>query len=411
MKIYKQDGSVPKIYVSGGWGYGNRGDNAILEGTLQAFRDSLPDATLTISSFSSEEIEANHGLPTTPSMHALLYGSRIGGLWNRLSLRLWEWSRRRFPLSKAMQKMADALKRHDVVLLAGGGYFNDGWRSMRAAQYATIRLAHHAGTPVVLCAQTLGHFTDQSIAGDLRRHLALVHEIAVRDKRSVETARKAGRADGRLSLSADQANLLTPLGELPERKTVIVGLMVQNFRTHFGQHGASPSGRVSAGTYLPTLVRVLMRVASSRCVRYRLIPSTVWDEVTIAKLAALLREAGVEFELVKNPLAAEYIHACQSVDLMISTNMHPIIIAASNYRPSIALSYSFKIDDYMESLGMSDFNFRIDDFEEGVLVGKIEALMSDTRRFSKLVKEHKVNIDALAMRNLEIVRDLFQQAP
>lgn len=412
MKIYKTKSQKYKIYLSGGWGYGNRGDNAILMATLNSFRDQLPNAEVNISSYSSAELAESQGLESGPSVHRLLsQGSLLRQLYYRARYRLWVRSGKRFPLPTDLQREFDKIKGADIVVLAGGGYFNDNWTTMERAQYATIRMAHRAGTPVVIYGQTLGPFSDKTINGRLREHLKLVTKVVCRDAQSVSNAKKAGVPDSKLKLSADEASLL-PMSpsemEGVEEGVPVVGLMVQYFRPHEHEGGRSPTGSLTAESYFPTLVSALSNFAGQRAVRFRLIPSTIWDEVPMSKLATLMDEQGIDFDMVKNPVASEYVEACQNTYFMLSTNMHPVIIAATNNRPSVALSYNFKLDYYMGSIGLGKFVNRIDDFSASHLAAQLVDVYDNCDEYGTVVETKRAEVVNLARNNIEAVRSLMR---
>jgi polysaccharide pyruvyl transferase WcaK-like protein len=412
VKIFKKKSQKYKIYLSGGWGYGNRGDNAILMATLNSFSEQLPSAEVQITSYSPEELAESQGLTSATSLHRLLsQGSLLRQLYYRVRYRLWVRSGKRFPLPADLQGQFDKIKQADIVVLAGGGYFNDNWTSMERAQYATIRMAHRAGTPVVIYGQTLGPFSAQTIQGRLKEHLKLVSKVVCRDAQSASNARKAGVPESKLELSADEASLL-PVA-VSEMESIddgvpIVGLMVQYFRPHEHEGGRSPAGAVTAESYFPTLVSALSKFASQRAVRFRMIPSTVWDEVPMSKLATLMDEQGLDFDIVKNPSASEYVQACQNTYFMVSTNMHPVIIAATNNRPSISLSYNFKLDYYMTAIGLDKFINRIDDFSESELLDQFIDIFDNCGQYSDIVAENRVDVVRMAKKNIEAVRSLMR---
>jgi polysaccharide pyruvyl transferase WcaK-like protein len=412
VKIYKKKSQKYKIYLSGGWGYGNRGDNAILMATLNSFREQLPSAEVQITSYSPEELAESQGLTSDSSLHRLLsQGSLLRQLYYRVRYRLWVRSGKRFPLPAHLQGQFDKIKQADIVVLAGGGYFNDNWTSMERAQYATIRMAHRAGTPVVIYGQTLGPFSAQTIEGRLKEHLKLVSKVVCRDAQSVSNARKAGVPESKLELSADEASLLpVAVSEMEgvDDGVPIVGLMVQYFRPHEHEGGRSPAGTVTAESYFPTLVSALSKFASQRAVRFRMIPSTVWDEVPMSKLATLMDEEGLDFDIVKNPSASEYVEACQNTYFMISTNMHPVIIAATNNRPSISLSYNFKLDYYMGAIGLDRFINRIDDFSESELFDQFIDIFDNCGQYSEIVAKNRIDVVRMARKNIEAVRSLMR---
>ena len=47
-----------KIILSGGWGYGNLGDDAILYSSIKLLRDKFPDSTIVVLSYNIPETES-----------------------------------------------------------------------------------------------------------------------------------------------------------------------------------------------------------------------------------------------------------------------------------------------------------------------------------------------------------------
>lgn len=409
MRIYKSPNRKRQIYLSGGWGYGNRGDNAILMATLKSLEENVPDANIHITSYSPEELLSSQGLKSAPSIHKILTsGTKFRQFYLNVRYRMWVRSGRRFPLPEALEREFQQLKLADVVVLAGGGYFNDNWKDMERAQYATIRMAHRAGTPVIIYGQTLGPFSVNTLNGRLKEHLQLVTKVVCRDQQSVSNALKAGVPERKVVLSADEASLLPVLSpEKPSSDVPIVGVMIQYYRRHEHENGVSPEGGITKQNYFPSIMSALQRYAEQRKVRFRLIPSTIWDEVPMSRLASLMDNAGLEFEIVKNPSAAEYVDVCQGVYFMLSTNMHPVIIASTNSRPSICLSYNFKLDYYMQSIGLDRFVNRIDDFVPDVILSQLLELHDNCALYQAVVAENRKQVIARAQRNVEAVKWLL----
>jgi polysaccharide pyruvyl transferase WcaK-like protein len=87
-----------RAVISGYYGFGNVGDEAILAGLLQGFRELAPEATLTVLSGDPAATEAEHGVPAWP---------------------------------RGVRHAASAIRQADLLVSGGGGLLQDAtsWRS------------------------------------------------------------------------------------------------------------------------------------------------------------------------------------------------------------------------------------------------------------------------------------------
>ena len=79
---------INRILLSGGWGYGNLGDDALLETSVRILRDFYPQSKITIMSYEPSE-SVVCGCEVIPSLHRAIYGKRAfkflriyGKTWN-----------------------------------------------------------------------------------------------------------------------------------------------------------------------------------------------------------------------------------------------------------------------------------------------------------------------------------------
>ncbi|MDR7115038.1 polysaccharide pyruvyl transferase family protein [Caulobacter sp. BE254] len=408
-----------KIYLSGGWGYGNIGDNAILKCTYdQLLTIASPDEII-VTSYDKGELRVHHRLEAEDSIHSQ-FSVRT---FSRIRRRFWNipnildyklWKRLNVAFLPAMKKHLQLISSADVVVLSGGGYFNSAWTGMMRAQFQTIEMAHRLNKPVFICGQTIGPFSAGEPQQLLREALKKVTGAGCRDDGSFSLVRSLSDRPDLAVKTADVVNLLPK----PEPRPVaagqkqIVGVMIQMFRGHDGPHGRSASGQIkSEADYLSAVVTGLAEFAKDKAVSLRFIASTSWDLKNCLKVYEALTEiGGIEMTPPRTLLNDEFISECQGVDMMISTNMHPVIIAATAGRPSMALSYSFKLNDYMESIGLSEYVLKIDDFSKDSflerandLFGRMEMAAATVQKsMPALVDKAKLNFasvkDALAKR-------------
>lgn len=396
------------IYLAGGWGYGNRGDNAIFEAMLETLCHAHPRENLLITSYSPQEIETHHGLEAIESIHSLL-ALRKPASWRRwLAVWFWRLTGRRVMLSRALSEHITLMKYSKVVLFGGGGYFNDAWPDMLRSMKVAIEMANSARTPVVLYGQTIGPFSDATISTSLRKILQGVEQVSYRDIQSKCVLEKAHVPDYKCNFTADEANLISARAwQRPTeliKENIIIGVMIQELRPHLEPSGVSPKGRIfNAAQYENELLDVLVRIRDeNKTLSFLFIPSTTWDEKQCRRIyAKLIDNSETNAVFLTQPSTQEFIGACQSVDIMISTNMHPIILAATASRPCVAISYHYKLDDYMLSIGLQNFVVRIDNFDSHLLLEKIHQAISERSSLAKVISDAHHVVKAKARNNLD----------
>jgi polysaccharide pyruvyl transferase WcaK-like protein len=307
------------------------------------------------------------------------------------------------------------MRQAKVVLFGGGGYFNDAWPDMLRSMYVAIEMAKASRTPVVVYGQTVGPFSDKTISDTLANALNGVTRVAYRDIQSKRVLDKAGVPENKCVFTADEANLIAfKAWQRPKELNgvkVLVGVMTQEFRPHLGTSGASPKGRIGdAEAYERELVKTLVELNKTvDGVGFLFIPSTTWDEKQCARIHEKTRRCGIEKSaFLSNSQTKDFIGACQSVDVMLSTNMHPIILAATAARPCIAISYHYKLDDYMASIGLEEFVVRIDAFDSISLCSKIVRAIDQRPALSSIISQKHRLVRAKASHNLSALREAMQ---
>ena len=177
--------------------------------------------------------------------------------------------------------------------------------------------------------------------------------------------------------------------------------MVQIFRPHLGAAGPSPAGRIaSSEQYIAAISEALEQCLGRHpSLELHFIPSTTWDEPTCRLVFERLKgKADAHFHV--GPHTTEFIDLCQGVDVMLSTNMHPIILATTAGKGSVAISYHYKLDDYMKSIDQGKNVVRIDDFSSAELA----ALLDEEIKSAGTKKVDNTGVQTLARENIKAVQ-------
>lgn len=207
-----------RILLSGGWGYGNIGDDAILMASIALFQDKYPEAEIVITSHDPEYTQRIVGsnYKVLPSVHRTIFGDRAfkylrtyGQVWNAEALpcllfRVYGRYLRalksvstfdviqEYINKNGLDEIQKPFKDADMFIMSGGGYFNS-WRDSLMSRIMELEFAQKNGVKTFVCGQTLGPF-DISEPEESRLTNALKHVSAfyVRDTASLEDLKKWG---------------------------------------------------------------------------------------------------------------------------------------------------------------------------------------------------------------------------
>lgn len=166
------------ILLSGYYGFGNTGDEAILTATVKALRKASPHVKIMVLSRTPEDTSKTYGVESFQRM--------------------------------CLSQVLSAMKRSDLVVFGGGSLLQDA-TSFRSLLYylSIIYLARLFSKPLVVYANGIGPI--RSTLGKFLTKLALstARKITVRDKESKEELLKMGVV-GEITVTADPAFLLSP---------------------------------------------------------------------------------------------------------------------------------------------------------------------------------------------------------
>jgi polysaccharide pyruvyl transferase CsaB len=172
---------VKRILLSGYYGFGNTGDEAILASTVKALRKARPGLDIMVLSKDPEQTCTSYGVKAFQRMDIFQVGK--------------------------------AINQADLVVFGGGSLLQD-VTSLRSLIYylSIIQLSHLLGKPVVVYANGIGPISSR-IGRTLTRHtLSKAKAITVRDAESKAELQRLG-VPLEIKVTADPAFLLDPSPE------------------------------------------------------------------------------------------------------------------------------------------------------------------------------------------------------
>ena len=209
------------IILSGGWGYRNLGDDAILIATLKLLKQKYPTSNITILTYNTEETKAitaqfTH-ISVKPSIHAIidppspfksLQSKQSQIIFNRIKKKI-EYYQKEYKSKKLIQKILHSplitIKRYqkelaeylhlcknaNLYIMAGGGYIND-WNYSIATKYLEVFIAKQYKIKCYAIGQTIGPFHKHYTQDLAQKLFSNIDFMFFRDIESIQDIKKMG---------------------------------------------------------------------------------------------------------------------------------------------------------------------------------------------------------------------------
>ena len=363
----------PRILVSGYYGFRNAGDEAILAGLVQGFRERSPQAEITVLSADPEATIAEHGVAAAPR-----------------------------GLRSAFHEIGEA----DLLISGGGGLLQDAtsWRSP-LYYLGILQLALTAGVPVAFVGQSIGPLRRRWIRSLTRRVLSQVPLLSVRDGLSQATLRALGVTRD-VYVAADLAFILPPPSETEIAAAREAAGLPDDARHSVGLALRQPRGMAKA-----PLAAALAEAIGPPCARLNLRPVFIpmHSPLDVEFAEAVASRLPVPAEVVRSRLTArETLALFGGLDLVVAMRMHAILFGAICRRPLVAISYDPKVAGMMGELGLP-IAASTDSLDPQALAEAIIHAWQDREQIRGALSARVEPLAAAARQNVELALSLLSR--
>lgn len=325
--------------MTGGWGYGNLGDDAILVSTLGLLAKVGANQIVALTYQSdSSLLEGVTGARFVDSMHRRCDNGVAEGLFRPIDSSI---TRQKYLHSKivnlAQQKMLigkpydlstlakpfgdEVLRDASLFVVAGGGYLNEGWISKTSSVLDELTVACDLGVPVVVAGPTFGGFRDLRMKSRFYDAFRRAEAIWVRD----EFSRK-DLIDYGIEAEVIPDVALADFDFTPcDRGGREIGLIVNKVDEHL----------------TPRLIEALQQMRREKqCGAVTLVMSRLWDcdLRAIRHFLARARATGLVASLFVPGDVFDLERKLRTCVAVISENLHGLIIASRNGVPVVAIN-------------------------------------------------------------------------
>lgn len=337
------DRRSPTVGVLGSYGGRNVGDEAILTIILRSIRAGRPDGRVVLFSRNPD--------------HTCRHYAEVEVVG-------WEGVSR--------DRVADALRRLDVLVVGGGGilYNTEARRYLRL-----VRAAQELGVPVFLYAVGAGPLTDEIDCAMAREALAAADEVTVRDEESKLVLEETG-VTRPITVTADPALLLEP--EVCGAQMLRDEAVPQGVRL-VGMNVREP-GRATEHLDVEGYHHLLAHVGDfliRRLDAHVVFVPMERDDVRHAHAVVSHMSAADRCRVLNGHHRPEQVlDLVGQLDLAVGMRLHFLIFAALAGVPLLPLPYAGKVFDFAQRIGAPAL-LGVDREAAGLLLAEVDRLWDE----------------------------------
>lgn len=401
-----------KITLLHGYSDSNKGDLAIVLGTLRLFEEIFDRPQITLQSVYSRadpDFDFHHRFMRKRGIRVLSHmipspyldsdkHTRTRNLKAALRLVISAAAQLIAERSKLLARFIgvdsdalDNIRDCDLVVLKGGQYIYNDQGGLRGALYlwrilSTINLAARLGKPVLILGQSIG-----PLAGDLalemtRRALKKCKAIIVREKLSEELMTQLGLG-ARTRRSPDLAFLVRP-EESARTSALVAAFQKQRTLGMTVVDWSFPGSKDPKGDrerYVDALIQLAVYAFNELGMGVALFPQVIVrhhggsDSVLIGEIKKKLADLGVTAHAPTEDFSpGELSNLYGHCTALIGTRLHSCILAAVSACPIVAIRYQgFKTEGVMAELGMERFVHDIGSVSFGELKRSLDEVLDN----------------------------------
>lgn len=352
-----------RLLLSGYYGFGNTGDEAILEAVIAGVRRCVPDAELCV-------------LSRDPARTAARHGVEAADRWD-------------------IGEQARQIRMADLLLQGGGGLYQDTTSKLSVFYYLNqFWMARLFRTPYVVLAQGVGPLRSTVLHGALVGSFARARLVTLRDHASAGDLEQWGLHTPTPIVTADPVLQLEPCAE--KRTDDLLGQMglgAEPYTVVALRHWPGVEAALDAvAQYLNTVRRPTL-----------LLPFQYDQDIDIARQL----QSRLENDLGRVPAAAleptEIMGTIARADDVLAMRLHALIMACAVGTTAAGLAYDPKVNAFCRRSGQAVMDLHL------VERGEVDDLMAAARDARERVRLRRQELVAEANRTFELLAEVCAQ--
>lgn len=378
-----------RILISGYYGFGNTGDEAVLQAMISDLQSACPETDLCVISGNPAETHQSHQVKSVP-IHDL-------------------------------QAVISEVKRSDVVIIGGGGLFHDYWdvdlsgilsdRHHGLTLYCSIALlTSQLNKPLMIYGAGVGPLQTSKGKQCTRAVFESARAITVRDQASKRALSDLGLDPEKIAVTADPSfrwpgiHKKTSVPVQIDAPKPYLGIALRNW--DLGPASDSWEGRAAEAIddYLD------LQEGSAVFIPFQKGEDRASNDLEIAnRIYGQLRNRQRAVVLNGDLSSAEIFSVISRCDVLLGMRLHAIIFAALNGVPIVGLAYDPKINIMMGQLDLADYALPLDEIQPRLVVTSLEKAVENAANSRKQFQLRTKELSQKALANTEAAVRLLDQ--
>jgi len=365
----------PKVVISGYYGFGNCGDEAVLFSIVQSLKQFNPDLQIVV-------------LSGNPNITREFYTVDAVNRWN--------------PFKIAHELLSCRL------LISGGGSLLQDATSTKSLRYylAVINMARFLRKKIMIHSQGIGPLSKGKNRARVAKALSHCHAITVRDEHSAELLRELG-------VTQDIQVTCDPVMALCAEETIIEEVKDDLLEIGIPEIEAENRKPLLLAAVRPWCDNSHIRPISEFLDRrvksgwdVLLVPAHYpTDNASADEICRCMTEK--PYLLDKCLTAREFMALAARADMVFSMRLHGLICAYAVETPIIGLSYDPKVEAFMEQAGLEEYCLSYDSFNCEAAEQLFEELESFLPNKQKWLEARRREMRDMAMETAKKAAELL----
>ncbi|MDL4838886.1 polysaccharide pyruvyl transferase CsaB [Aquibacillus rhizosphaerae] len=369
-----------KIALSGFYGAGNTGDEAILEAIIDNLNDSLESPEITVLSLNPQETSKRHKVKA------------VYRAWRRENREKWQ-----------------VLREADVLISGGGGLLQDTYPTKvifgpLPYYLLIVFLAKLARTKVMFFSQGIGPVNTNYGKWLMRRFANMADLITVRDSHSKNLLQSLKVTKPETIVTADIVFAFKRKTDnscflsLPEKwKNYKDSLVAVSVRPWFG-----------SDDYYDKIADSLDSLIKSDDVYPVFVPMEGIHDIRASKEVIRRMQFGKQCTILDGEFTPnQYLNFIAETKLLIGMRLHALIFATICHVPHIGISYDPKVESLLKRNGLWDYSFLLEDIDSNQLAENAHSILNNTAEARANLKVSAESLRKEALRNIELLKENF----
>lgn len=370
------------IVIAGYYGFGNTGDELILEAMIHDLRGAMPEVNITV-------------LSGKPRQTASRY--RVNSI---------SWT--------DINRIAQIVCSADLVILGSGGIFHDYWglddsailtsAHIGISFYTSVALlASIYRKPLMLYAVGVGPLVSEKGKAHVKAIAEQAALITVRDRQSREILVNLGIPAKRITLAADPVAGLTfqKIGENYKGKRL--GIVLRNWNAGVEPEHWEKCVAEAVDSFLdsyPEIETVFIPFQDAK-------DPFLNDQGVARRICKQLRNAKRTHILEKSlapHVKGDYLASC---DLVLGMRLHSLVAAACCGIPMVGLGYDPKVVNYLNQIGLGSYSMDLSTGSSSMLFQLLDDALNHKKEIQAVLMSQRSKMAELGSKSASQVAELL----